>query len=271
MRDNAARSHASAAAGRGHGIYLRRLGLHHDGGRLRSHQNCPWNQAKASLPYAHRAFKGEAGGVPFFGWQWYWNNADTHTVLAYPNAACGASPWGTMGSIGKTPGYPRTIGNIDIHSTFDIDIDTKPLKGHDVWDLAYDIWVLDEDCNPADFGPGDIKGEIMVWLDARNFSVYGWLGKPLDTVTENGRLFDYWYYPDQADGNGRDGKHRYMAFVSRTPIHSSSDFDLSPYFAYLVDKGYLAANDYLALVELGTENVMGEGQVIVKNYSVTVK
>ena len=232
--------------------------------------NCPWNQKAADSPYAHRIFKGEDGG-PFCGWQWFWNNGDDYTVLAYPNAACGASPWGSLGGAsGRTPGYPRAIGGISLHSTFDVAIQTEPVEGKDVWDLAFDIWVLDKGSAPATFGPVDIKGEIMVWLDANNFSLSGWLGDPLGTLTANGSDFDYWFYPDQADGNGPGGKHLYMAFVSRTPIHASSDFDLSPFFTYLTNKGYLSADDYLALVEFGTENIAGMGQVILKNYSVTL-
>jgi hypothetical protein len=61
-----------------------------------------------------------------------------------------------------------------------------------------------------------------------------------------------------------------MAFVSKKAIYSSADFDLTPFITYLVDHGYLTPSDYIATVELGTGIVIGAGQVVIRNFSVTV-
>jgi serralysin len=230
----------------------------------------PWNKTAAAKPYAQKIFKGVSNGTSFFGWQWFWNNTNDYTVLAYPQVFCGWSPFGPMGTIGHMPGYPYTIGGHSFHSTFDITMETHPVMGQEVWDLTFDLWILDSSCNPANFGRRDIKCEIMVWLDSKNSLLPRWLGSPNDTMTANGYTFDYYFYEHQADGNGPDGTHLYAAFSSQTPIHSSNDFDLTPFMTYLVNHGILTANDYVTTIELGTEVIIGSGQTIVRNYSVTV-
>lgn len=230
----------------------------------------PWNEKKAPDPHAQGIFTGVSNGVSFFGWQWNWNNSNDYTILAYPEVFCGNSPFGSMGTIGHTPGYPYAIGGHSFHSTFDISIATSPVKGEECWDLAYDIWILSSSCDTANYGRSDIKCEIMVWLDSEGALLSRWLGNPADTITGNGSKFDYYYYENQADGNGPGGTHPYAAFSSEKPIHSSSGFDFAPFLSYLEAKGVLTANDYVATIELGTEVVIGSGQTIVRNYSVSV-
>lgn len=230
----------------------------------------PWNEKKASEPHAQKVFCGVSNGIPFFGWQWSWNNANDYTVLAYPEVFCGYSPFGPMGTIGHTPGYPCAIGGHGFHSSFDVAMTTAPVNGGECWDLAYDIWILSSTSDPANFGRGDVKCEIMIWLDSKNSLLPRWLGNPKDTITANGNAFDYYYYPNQADGNGQGGAHLYAAFSAEKPIHASSDFDFTPFLAYLTAKGVLSSADYVATIELGTEVIIGSGQAVVRNYSVTV-
>ncbi len=230
----------------------------------------PWNIKAASKPYAQNVFKGVSNSISFFGWQWYWNNTNDYTVLAYPEVFCGWSPFGPMGTNGHTPGYPYIIGGHGFQSTFDITMATSPVNGKNTWDLAYDIWVLNSACNPTNFGRSDIKAEIMVWLDSRNSLLPLWLGQPNDTLIANGCTFDYYYYPNQADGNGPGGTHIYAAFSSQTPIYFSTNFNLTIFITYLVNHGIITSNDYIATVELGTEVVIGSGQTVIKNYSVIV-
>jgi hypothetical protein len=230
----------------------------------------PWNKQAALEPYAQNIFKGISNGVTFFGWQWYWNNANNYTVLAYPEVFCGWSPFGPMGTIGHMSGYPYMISGHNFHSTFDITMETYSVNGEECWNLTYDIWVLSSTCDPANFGRTDIKCEIMIWLDSKNSLLPRWLGSPNDVLEANGYTFDYYYYANQADGNGPNGSHRYAAFSSRTPIHSSTDFDLTPFMTYLVNHGILNSSDYITTVELGNEVVIGSGQTVIRNYSVTV-
>jgi hypothetical protein len=227
--------------------------------------NNEWNAGAASPPYSETIFRGASAGSSFFGWSWSWNNASQWTVLTYPEVLYGRSPWSPAGF--HTAGFvPFTIGGHTVHSTFDISLSTTPVSGFDTYDVAYDIWILSATADPASFSASDIKCELMIWLDSRNTVPDGLA--PTGSLTANGSDFGYYYAPDQSSGTAYHWI--YAAFSPPSAILQSADFDITPFLTYLTDQGVLSTGDYVASVELGIEVAIGAGQMIVRNYSVTV-
>ena len=230
----------------------------------------PWNAELSPYPYAQSIFLGDEDGKAFFGWQWYWMNDDVW-VLSYPEVFCGYSPFGTMGELGHTEGFPVRIGTHSFKSTFDIVINTSSVESRDIWDMAFDIWFLFSTSNPDNFGRLDIKAEMMIWLKYTNQLLFYLYDEPHDSFTNNGITYDYFRDPAFPDGNGVDGAHYFTAFLATTPVLSSDDFDITPFISYLIDNGVLTESDFLTTIELGTEVVKGRGEVIIRDYSVTVE
>ena len=227
--------------------------------------NNEWNAAAASPPYSETVFTGDSDGIPFFGWSWSWNNSNRWTVLTYPEVLYGQSPWSPAGF--HSAGFiPVTVGGHTVQSSFDISLLTSPVSAFDTYDVAYDIWILKATANPASFSASDIKCELMIWLDTKNAIPDGL--SPSDSLTANGNNFGFYYNPNQSSGTSY--QWIYAAFSSPSPILHSTDFDITPFLTYLTDHGVLSTSDYVASIELGIEVAIGAGQMVIRDYSVTV-
>ncbi len=226
--------------------------------------NNEWNSGQASPPYSEVIFTGDTNGGTYFGWQWSWNNANTWTVLSYPEVLCGQSPWSP--SLIHSSGFPFAIGSTNVKSTFNI-IQTinESLSRGNTYDLAYDIWVISNTSDTNNFTSTNIKCEIMIWLASERCEPDG--VTPTTFIPANGIS---WGYVMKTGQGGSPHGWTYAAYDAVTPVFDSpaGGFDITPFLSDLVSRGVIVNGDYVATVELGTEVAIGAGMVFISNYSV---
>ncbi len=227
--------------------------------------NNEWNVQYAKTPFSETIFYGSTNGTGFFGWQWSWNNNNQYTVLAYPEVFCGDSPWAPLTN--HPMDFPFIIAGHQLTSSFNISQTTSQAFGGNTYDLAYDIWIISNNSNPAAFTSTDIKCEVMIWLASANAIPDGI--SPTGSLSANGYNFNYYYATNQG---GSPHYWIYAAFSagSGTQIFNAAAFDITPFLSYLTNKGVLNPSDYVCTVELGTEVAIGAGITVISNYSVVV-
>ena len=225
--------------------------------------NNGWNIGAASNPHYQYIFEGTNGSY-YFGWKWSWNNVSDNNILSYPEVIAGDSPWAP--SADHPADIPFRAGEKRVTSTFDITENFSGTSGRLTYDLAYDIWVISNTVKLDNIKPGDITCEIMIWLDSSVNNIPGNL-KPSGSIEANGTTFDFYTKPVWG---GPDHFWIYAAFNAKDPVLKSANFDITPFFSYLIERKIIDPQDYISTVELGTEIAVGTGITIISNYSVNV-
>jgi hypothetical protein len=229
--------------------------------------NNEWNVEAAPAPYNECIFLGSLNGTTFFGWQWSWNNTNDYNVLTYPEVLCGDSPWSPNPS--HPADFPFTISNHTVSSSFNISQTTSPAFGGDTYDLAYDIWIISNTCNTNSFSSTNIKCEVMIWLASTNTIPDGL--NPSGSISANGYNFNFYCNSNQSSGTTLSWIYAAFSAGSAIQILKETNFNITPFLAYLTNNGILNPGDYVCTVELGTEIAIGQGITVISNYSVNVQ
>ena len=105
----------------------------------------------------------------------------------------------------------------------------------------------------------------MIWEDAHNLIPFGDFQEEVSTT--NGT---YKFYMGEPTWEPPGSNWTYLAF-QRVGYRSKGTVDIDELLVYLVNKGIVSTDSYLASIELGNEVGNSTGQAIIKAFSVEIK
>lgn len=214
--------------------------------------NC-WGTNAGGVSGSQDVFTEMSGGIPAFGWTWNWSTPNS-SVVTYPEVGFGFSPNGNN-SWGSPSALPIQVSSIyALTSDFSI---TSTHSGSGYWDMAYDIWITTPSMTPT---PGDIKYEIMIWLDHSGQSPAGTLQT---TETVGGISYNVWK-------SSNVGGHIYIAYVMQSPLYNGS-VNIAAILNDLTANWGVPSSDYLASIEFGNEVMGGSGTTTITSWSITIQ
>lgn len=188
-----------------------------------------------------------------YGWNWRWP-APSDRVRVYPEVLFG---WHPHRRASTTSQLPRRISSLsDLYVNYD-----AYLTATGVYNAAFEMWLTTED-PPS---PETITTEIMIWVD-RTWDLE--TSSLIDSVDVGGVTFAVYLRPEHVSASGV--RHVYVAFVSHTDQFSGT-LDLKRFLDYLVDREVISADDYVSVVEFGTEVKHGTGELWLKEFEVNVR
>ncbi len=190
------------------------------------------------------------------GWEWKIDNAASG-VIGYPALEVGRSPWGGKQRAGNN-GFPIPVDDI---GTLSVSYDFETLVKHKKYNLAFDIWLTNEEKANKD----NITTEIMIWEDYFSFSSYGKIIEEI--ITPFGV---YKVYRGYLENKKFNQDWVYLAFVRKNP-RSSGEVDIQYFLDYLVKNKHISGKDYFASVELGNEIGNSSGLTLVKSFDWELK
>jgi hypothetical protein len=234
-----------------------------DGDQMRNgpyvYENNQWGKAKANGPYSQCILRRNADGAPQYGWSWEWPGFNA-SVFAYPEIIYGWKPW--SGGKSTDPKLPMKVTDIrTMKMQFDID-----LQATGGYNLAPEIWLTSTGEASMGAAPARITTEIMFWMNRENMQPAGMF---MEKVTVDGVDYQLWKLDSMGDtGNGQGWA--YYAFMSAKP-QNKAILDIGQFIQYLLSKSYIAAENYVASIEFGTEIAGGKGTAWLKEYSLLVE
>jgi len=186
-------------------------------------------------------------------WTWDWLNSGSN-VKGYPEIIFGQKP----GTTTTTKALPIRISDIGSASIF-YDVTSSNTGSGNV---AFDLWLTDTP-NPSTFGVPPITHEIMIWLDRQGGMGPG--GAFSERVSLDGPTYAVFVADHWGDG------WKYIAFISAKPALGTGTIDLVSFLSYMREKNLVTGDEYLASIEFGNEVVTGNGETIVKRYTVSIQ
>lgn len=186
-------------------------------------------------------------------WTWDWLNSGNN-VKAYPEIVFGQKP----GSTTTSASLPEQIKYIET-ATVSYEV-TSTYSGNG--NVAFDIW-LTETSNPITWGVPPITHEIMIWLDRYGSISPGGAWKERVNIGDS----EYSVYVGEGYGDG----WRYIAFLRTKPKLGAGSLELTYFLTYILDKGLVTGDEYLASIEFGNEVASGAGETIVSRYAVSIQ
>jgi hypothetical protein len=211
-------------------------------------ENNVWNKGDISS-YQQCVFISEGNDSVNAVWAWNWPGI-RFNVLAYPNIIFGKNPWLPSTS----PELPLRIDEIKcLEAKFDV-IQSGSGKGN----LSIDLWITDN----LSSQPSDITDEIMIWLSHDGF----WpAGSRVDTLNIEGNEIGLWRKENHNPSN--DYQWTFSVFVYQSDLLEGS-ISIHEFLHFLVEKGFISSEGYLAGIQLGNEIVSGYGKSIIRNYEI---
>ena len=181
------------------------------------------------------------------GWQWQWPEEEAR-IKAYPEVMYGYKPWSMSSS---TPSLPIKLADLkELLVTYEADTEATGK-----YNLMIDLWLTDSDIP----NPDGIVHEMTIWLESYGITPRGAL---IGKASIGGQT--YLRYLSSANNV------KYTAFVSEIG-QPKGTLDLKLFLDYLVLRGYVTKNRYLATVELGNQIDSGEGITWLRNIEINVK
>lgn len=196
----------------------------------------------------------DAEALKLLGWQWQYP-ANAYGVNAYPELIFGWKPWQPSSTTLK---LPKKISDI---SKLKVDYDVEVTRNDGDYNLAFDNWIN----SAANITPQNILFEFMIWEDANNLVPFGDFQEDVSTTNDT-----YKFYMGDPDWEPPGSNWTYIAF-QRIDYRSKGTVDIDELLDYLVGKGIVSQDSYLASVELGNEVGNSTGQAIVKKFSVEIE
>lgn len=178
-------------------------------------------------------------------------------VLSYPNLAYGWQVGTDQGS--TSPKLPATVGNVgDLIASGKAETTCAP-GATCTMNTAFEL-LFSNTPTPNVWPP---TAEIMVWLQATCQECNA--GKLAGTVTIDGVIFDI--YKGAVTPPTGTASWTYVAYVAKTTV-TQFNFNFKNFLNDSVTRGYIKSNDYLAVVELGTEITKGQGNTVISGYGI---
>ena len=208
--------------------------------------NNVWNKGDIA-DYEQCLMRRVVNGEDQYGWRWQWPYRRGE-AKAYPEVIYGQTPWRST----TTADLPRQIAAVE---SFEVDYELDLATDGDLR-VVFALWVTSTD-PPT---PESITHDIRIRVDRSDSSSRD------DQVTIGGVAFDLSVVPPRASTPGDRTRIR---FESRTR-ELSGTLRLHEFLDYLVDHGHLPADNYVTVVEMGTELIGGSGEFWMKRYDVSV-
>ena len=224
-----------------------------------NYENNQWGLGKAHGHFEQCLLERTRGGATERGWTWDWPGTDP-SVFAYPEIIFGWKPW----SGGRTTDhrFPLRLSNMrDL--TIEYAVETEASGSYN---LAPEVWLIRERSSAGQQNPSLISAEIMFWVEAAGVAQPG--GKIVGHPEVGGVVYELW----QQDGAGGDGSGPTWRLLSlKTPTtQRAGTIPVADLLRYLIQKGLVNPNHYVASVEFGNEISGGRGTTWVKKFAVNV-
>jgi hypothetical protein len=216
-------------------------------------QNNTWGKGALSGWSQCIGLGNNADGTLIARWTWDWLNAGGN-VKAYPEIVFGQKPGGPTTSA-SLPERVNRIGSATVSYDY-----TSTYIGSG--NTAFDIWLTDTS-NPSTWGTPPITHEIMIWLDRYGSMSPGGAWK--ERVELDGSTYAVYVGENYGDG------WRYIAFVSTEPQSGAGTLNIASFLIYILEKGLVTGDEYLASIEFGNEIATGTGETLVNSYEVMVR
>jgi len=197
-----------------------------------------------------------SGSPGTFGWNWSWPKI-YDGVKAYPSILYGRKPWNKYSTTSK---LPRKIDQLH-HVTISYQLETQ-FSG--AVNLLLESWIT----KTALAKPEERMGELAIQLYQNDWP--GQAGKFVTTVTINDIPFEF-YVDKKITAPGDNLTWAYYGFVHKGKYITNATLDIMQFVDYLVRKGYVNTNHYLATVELGNEIDHGSGHTTIRHFSVSIQ
>lgn len=193
------------------------------------------------------------------GWTWNWPGYDP-TVFAYPQIMFGWKPWS-----GGKPSDARFPLKVSAMQGLSLEYEVET-QAEGSYNLAPEIWLTSSGKWTEQPNPTLITTEIMFWMDYQQGAVPA--GKVVDQPVLGGvryELFKADNIGDRGDGRG------WTLYSFRSPTRQlAGRIPIDALLRYMVEKGLVSADEYIASVEFGNEVVGGSGTTWVRKFEVQV-
>jgi hypothetical protein len=191
------------------------------------------------------------------GWTWYWPGMD-RSVFAYPQIMWGWKPW--SGGKPSDARFPARVGDLK-SLTMDFEVQTD---AQGTYNLAPEIWLTSSGAWSEAPNPKLITTEIMFWMDYQQGATPA--GSIVDRPVINGVAYELWKMDNI--GNKGDGTGWTIYSFKSPTIQHAGRIDIQALLAYMVGKGWVSKDEYVASVEFGNEVMGGSGTTWVKRFEV---
>jgi hypothetical protein len=184
-------------------------------------------------------------------WTWSWPKLQGQ-VKAYPEIIYGWAPWLDESTVSH---LPMRLSSIRKKVRFRVDFDTNVIAPGATYNTAFDLFLT----SAAIPTPENRTHEIMIWVNDQNPWVSTKSTSYLGRLSVGGEKYDFWHNPKSP-----------KLFIFRK-VHPASKgtIVINHFLNYLLNKGFISADEYLADIEFGNEVISGAGQTSIHNYSVT--
>jgi Glycosyl hydrolase family 12 len=224
-----------------------------------NYENNQWGSHKAHGHFEQCLLLRTVDGHAERGWSWDFPGTD-RSVFAYPEIIFGWKPWsGGRSSDARFPLKLSAMQKLDIE--YDVETDATGS-----YNLAPEVWLIRQRPSAGQPNPSAISAEIMFWVEAAGVAQPG--GSLVERPEINGQSYELWQQ-DNAGGDGSGPLWRLLSF--KTPAtERKGTIPVADLLRYLVKKGLVNAEHYVAGVEFGNEISGGRGTTWVKNLKVEV-
>jgi len=218
-------------------------------------ENNAWNANGLPLnSYLQCIYIYDDEDLQLLGWKWaYPDNA--YGVNAYPQLIYGWKPWQASSTTEK---LPKKISDI---AKLKVSYEVETTRNDGDYNLAFDNWIN----SSSGITPQNILFEFMIWEDANNLLPFGDFQEEVSTT--NGT---YKFYLGEPDWEPEGSNWTYLAF-QRKNYRTNGTVDIDELISYLLAKGIISQDHYLASVELGNEVGNSRGQTIIKKFAVELE
>lgn len=185
------------------------------------------------------------------GWRWDRpspapQTGKTTSPIA-PSACIGTDPWGGFSTSEYLPIRIRDIDSLKLYVEYNYSVMPSP---DDSQNLSYDLWIT-ESGNP---NPNTPRQELMIWLNRLSVPM------PEDKLRE-----------DVSDGYNTyrqyawENYHAFILDVLPQPGLKTHTVDVKKLLEYILNKGELKKEQWLALIAFESEVWKGAGELTVNN------
>jgi len=192
--------------------------------------------------------------------KWTWDMTSDSSwsggVKSYPEIIYGYKPAGQR----NYSTFPKLIGNVKaLKINWDIEVDKNSGTGQ----ILLESWISSNDRPLSNAVSGGTVAELAIILDCWP-STDGWCNPTGEKVNIGGN--DYIYKSQNAPLNGNP---QFITFNSINSQIGKNGLDMILFMNFLKLRGLLTDQQYIDDVELGTEIILGKGEVRLNAFSVT--
>ena len=209
--------------------------------------NNVWNKGDIT-DYEQCLMRRVVDGGDEFGWRWRWPYGRGE-AKAYPQVIYGQTPWRSA----TTTDLPRQISSVEnLRVEYELDV----AKDGDIR-VVFALWVTSTD-PPT---PESITHDIRIRVDR--------MGSPSSSdaqINIGGVLFALSVDPPRSSDPDNRTRIRLESHTSAL----DGRLEIHELLGYLVERGHVPVDHYLAAVEMGTELISGSGELWIRSYDINV-